>query len=118
MKNKYDKKHLPFGNAFAIEDPVISTFMENLFLNIPTVLQKDNVHNDFTERYRQWIQETKNNIVTGLEHYPHACFTNGTTEAFEKFYAKHSKRRFRTRNKFIRPSFFRRKAGFKRLMWF
>jgi len=95
MKNKYDRRHMPFGNAFAIEDPVISTFMENLFLNIPTVLQKDNVHNDFTERYRQWIQETKNNIVTGLENYPHACFTNGTTEAFEKFYAKHSKRRFR-----------------------
>lgn len=95
MKNKYDKKHLPFGNAFAIADPDVVKFLENLEINIVKINQDDNILKNFLDRYVSWISETNNNIVSGLERYPHACFANGTTEAFEKFYAKHHKRRFR-----------------------
>ena len=95
MKNKYDKKHLPFGNAFAIADPLITTFLSNLNIDVTKVTQDQDVLKNFLDRYITWISETKNNNVTGLEKYPYACFANGTTEAFEKFYAKHHKRRFR-----------------------
>lgn len=95
MKNKYDRRDMPFGNAFAIEDSIVMKFLDDMHLNIPMILKDDQVHVNFLERYRKWIMETENNSVMGLENYPHACFSNGTTEAFEKFYAKHSKRRFR-----------------------
>jgi hypothetical protein len=39
--------------------------------------------------YRQWILSSKLNSVQGLEQFPYACFSNGTTEAFDKFYIKH-----------------------------
>jgi histidinol-phosphate/aromatic aminotransferase/cobyric acid decarboxylase-like protein len=95
MKNKYDKKHLPFGNAFAVADPLIVGVQSAIPIDVSKVLQDDNLLKQFLERYVAWISETNNNNVSGLEKYPHACFANGTTEAFEKFYAKHHKRRFR-----------------------
>jgi len=95
MKNKYDKKHMAFGNAFAIADPLVVAVIDMLNINVNNILKDDNVLKQFLERYVLWISETNNNRVLGLENYPHACFANGTTEAFEKFYAKHHKRRFR-----------------------
>ena len=95
MKNKYDKKHLPFGNAFAVADPLIVGVQSAIPIDVSKVLQDDNLLKQFLERYVAWISETKNNNISGLEKYPHACFSNGTSEAFEKFYAKHHKRRFR-----------------------
>jgi|TARA_B110000971_G_C20001158_1_gene496905 hypothetical protein len=95
MKNKYDKKHLPFGNAFAVADPLIVGVQSAIPIDVSKVLQDDNLLKQFLERYVAWISETNNNNVSGLEKYPHACFSNGTSEAFEKFYAKHHKRRFR-----------------------
>lgn len=94
MANKYDRSHKPFGNAFAIADSVV---LEKLNVNFKVLdaLSNDNIHTDFLSKYRNWIQSTKNNTVKGLNEFPYACFTNGTTETFDKFYAKHSTRRFR-----------------------
>ena len=39
MKNKYDKKHLPFGNAFAIADPLVTQFLSNLDIDVTKVTQ-------------------------------------------------------------------------------
>jgi len=74
MKNKYDKKHLPFGNAFAIADPLIVDVLSAIPINVAKILQDDNLLKQFLERYITWISETKNNNITGLEKYPHACF--------------------------------------------
>jgi len=87
MKNK-------FGNAFSIADPTVLEIL-NRPLNTLDAVDDPNIHTDFLNRYVEWIQSTKNNSVQGLGHFPHACFTNGTTEAFDKFYSKHSSRRFR-----------------------
>ena len=95
MKNKYDRKDMPFGNAFAIEDPAVMKLLADIDINIPAILKDNDIHNKFMTRYKQWIQDSKNNTVLGLDKYKYSCFTNGTTEAFEKFYAKHTKRRFR-----------------------
>ena len=94
MKNKYDRHHKPFGNAFAIADPLVLEKL-NTPLSMLESIEDDNISKKFLEKYQSWILSTKNNTVTGLEKFPHACFTNGTTEAFDKFYAKYSTRRFR-----------------------
>jgi hypothetical protein len=93
-KNKYDRHHKPFGNAFAIADPHVLAVLSNP-LNLLEAIEDNDIPVKFLDTYRTWIQSTKNNTVKGLDEFPHACFTNGTTEAFDKFYAKHSTRRFR-----------------------
>ena len=45
--------------------------------------------------YRYWISSTKNNNISGLDLFPYSTFSNGTTEAFDKFFIRHSKRTFR-----------------------
>lgn len=94
MKNKYDKKDKPFGNAFAIEDDEVINVLNNP-IRVSNVVNDSAVHTRFLSLYIEWIKSTKNNTINGLEQYPYACFTNGTTESFDKFYAKHSTRRFR-----------------------
>lgn len=94
MKNKYDRKDKPFGNAFAIEDSAVIDVL-NLPISISDTINDDTVHTRFLVQYQKWIQSTNNNSVKGIEQYPYACYSNGTTETFDKFYAKHSTRRFR-----------------------
>lgn len=94
MKNKYNRKDKPFGNAFSIEDSKVIDVLNDP-LKLSTVINDETVHTRFLTQYRSWIQSTKNNTISGLEQYPYACFTNGTTESFDKFYAKYSTRRFR-----------------------
>ncbi len=85
-----DKRHLPFGNSAAIQDPntlnVLRAFPINLALQIK---------NNFCEEYIEWIKTTSHNTVTGLDDFKFACYSNGTTEAFDKFYVKNASRRFR-----------------------
>lgn len=92
MTNKHDKRSLPFGNVFSIKDTDVVNLLDSLKVED---LFNDEIQHQFLERYKEWILSTKNNTVKGLELYPYACFSNGTTESFDKFYAKHSTKRFR-----------------------
>jgi hypothetical protein len=94
MKSKYDRHHMPFGNAFAISDPAVLEILDSQ-ISALSAIEDSNIHTSFLNKYVEWIQSTKNNTVIGLDNFPYACFTNGTTEAFDKFYAKHSTKRFR-----------------------
>jgi len=76
-----DKRSLPLGGSFAI-------------LEQGTAIPEDYV-SEFCSRYLEWIKSTTSNTLIGLEEFPHAVFTNGTTEAFDKFYFKHRTRRLR-----------------------
>jgi hypothetical protein len=49
----------------------------------------------FLTQYVNWISAGRSNIVNGLDQFPHAVYTNATTEAFDKFYIKNHRRRFR-----------------------
>ena len=49
----------------------------------------------FVSRYSEWVQSSTLNRLSGLRAFPAACFSQGTTESFTLFYAKHSARRFR-----------------------
>ena len=92
--NKYNKHHMPFGNAFSVSDQSVLETLNQSF-NVLSAVDDSNIHTNFLNRYIEWILSTENNSIQGLEHFPYACFTNGTTEAFDKFYSKHSSRRFR-----------------------
>jgi hypothetical protein len=81
-----DKRSLPYGGSFAIMD------LETLAC-LPKVDQVDS--DVFCKKYIEWIKSTELNRITGIEHFPYAVFSNGTTEAFDKFYIKNNKRRFR-----------------------
>lgn len=86
MTTPNDKRALPFGGSFAIMDP-------QTLASLPNLEQVDSA--TFCSKYLDWIKSTKLNNVTGLEQFPYAAYCNGTTEAFDKFYMKNNKRRFR-----------------------
>ncbi len=49
----------------------------------------------FVDQYRRWIQRSQLNSLRGLDAFPVACYSNGSTEVFDKFYLRHTGRRFR-----------------------
>jgi len=62
----------------------------------------------FTNTYRDWIESSKLNQITGLDKFPTVAYSQGTSESFDKFYLKHNTRRFRC---------FRGEYMYHRLAW-
>lgn len=88
-----DKRGMDFGSAFAIQDPEsIKLLREPLDLQC---VNSESIIDEFLYDYDQWITSTTTNQITGLKEFPFKCYSNGTTEAFDKFYMKNAKRRFR-----------------------
>ena len=88
-----DKRSMDFGSAFAIQDPeTIKILREPLDLQC---VNSESVIDEFLYEYDQWIRSSKSNVFTGLEDFKYRCYSNGTTEAFDKFYMKNATRRFR-----------------------
>ncbi len=81
-----DKRFLKFGGSFAIMDQEILSDLNEIPQTDPDL---------FCKKYLQWIRSTKLNSIKGLEKFPFLAYSNGTTEAFDKFYIKNNKRRFR-----------------------
>lgn len=87
-----DKRALDYGSAFAIFDEDTSNFKT---VDIMSCLNDARVIDEYLDTYRQWIQTTNNNSINGFDQFKYACYSNGTTEAFDKFYMKNRNRRFR-----------------------
>lgn len=87
-------KVLPFGGAGAVQDPDQLNALADFSFD-PKMLSDETITGRFLDRYRGWITSSANNKIVGLDGFPHACYTNATTEAFDKFYLKNAKRRFR-----------------------
>lgn len=88
-----DKRDLKFGSAAAIQDPETLSL-----LSIPldlSCVQETDITEKFLNYYHNWILSTKNNSIVGLEKFPYLCYSNGTTESFDKFYLANHTRRFR-----------------------
>ena len=90
------KKHLPYGGARAINNHVIEEFINFVTINdfmthvrMPTVVPR------FLDRYRDWIASSEFNEFTGFDSLPITCYSNGTTEVFDKWYLRHHDRRLR-----------------------
>jgi hypothetical protein len=93
MSAPNDKRQLPYGGAFAIQDPEIINFMKSLTL-VDSLWQED-ITQQFCKEYKDWIKSSKNNLVRGLDDYKYAVYSNGTSQAFDMFYIKNKDRRFR-----------------------
>lgn len=88
-----DKRALPYGGSFAIQDTLVIDYMKSL--NVIDSLWNDNITKEFCSEYIKWIGTTKNNTVSGLDNFKHLVFSNGTSQAFDMFYIKNKDRRFR-----------------------
>ena len=84
---------MDFGSAFAIQDPETMRLLRNRYDF--TDLNSDSIIDEFLYEYDKWIKSGTLNVFTGLEDFEYKVYSNGTTEAFDKFYMKNAKRRFR-----------------------
>lgn len=94
MKNiPNDKRSMDFGSAFAIQDPdTIKLLRDPLDLSC---IHSDSIIDEFLYTYNKWILSTQGNTIVGLDQFKFKCFSNGTSEGFDKFYLRNFSRRFR-----------------------
>ena len=82
--------------ADCVADPAKDQLVHTIIKSLSTNWLEDNhVVPQFLKRYREWIQSTKLNRVTGLDNFPSVAYSQGTTESFDKFYLRNHRRRFR-----------------------
>jgi hypothetical protein len=86
-----DKRHLPFGNSAACQDPNTLALLDSFTIGDKLV----NYNNTFCQQYLAWIQSSTKNTFVNLDDFKFASYSNGTSEAFDKFYMKNHTRRFR-----------------------
>jgi hypothetical protein len=84
---------MDFGSAFAIQDPETLKILREPF--DLSCVHSNSIIDEFLHSYVSWINSSSSNFFTGLDQFKFKCFSNGTTESFDKFYIKHSNRRFR-----------------------
>ena len=90
-------KALPFGSIHPVSDPNLELAIADIINQVveEDCLNDDTVHTRFLEKYQTWIKSSANNKIIGLDQFSSAAFSNGTTEAFDKFYLKYSRNRLR-----------------------
>jgi len=79
-------KGKPYGGAWSIRDDLTQKAVD-AFVYTRTD------HIKFCLDYKEWF--TKGHALNGVDSYQHVCFTNGTTETFDKFYHRHFGKRLR-----------------------
>lgn len=85
-----DKRQLLYGESTAILDADVLSV-----INLTGIDLNTDCTAEFCSSYKNWILSSKLNSINGLDQYPFICYSNGTTEAFDKFYIKNRTRRFR-----------------------
>ena len=90
-----DKRHLKFGNSFAIRDSDTLSVLNESVQHVHDVLDDVSIVDNFCDQYLGWIKSGTLNTLSGLDSFNYKCYSNGTTESFDKFYMKNHTRRFR-----------------------
>jgi hypothetical protein len=90
-------KSLPYGGAQYVVSDDMERFVQSAMISATEkrCLWDVEIRQKFLTQYQHWIQQTTLNQLSGLENFPVATFSAGTTEAFDKFYLKNSHRRLR-----------------------
>lgn len=90
-------KTLPFGSISCIKDTNIEKEVIDIIHDVSKngCLDRPEIQEQFLDRYYTWIQETKINNIVGFDRFSVKAYSNGTTEAFDKFYLKYKSRRIR-----------------------
>ena len=83
--------------ADCVNDPLKDQLVHEITRQVAGTqwLEDDNIIPLFLQRYKNWINTTELNKVTGLDAFSSVAFSQGTTESFDKFYIRNHKRRFR-----------------------
>ena len=96
-------------NAIPIPNKRIREFIKGI-----TVDSNVSVYDEYINTFDKWIKSSKNNHLKYLDNYSSKKFINGTIQAFDHFYLKHHKLRFR----FYQGEFMYHKASMKNnLKW-
>tara|TARA_Y100001937_G_C7102400_1_gene323172 strand:+ start:369 stop:1247 length:879 start_codon:yes stop_codon:yes gene_type:complete len=88
-----DKRSMDFGSAFAIADYDTKKVLDEP-LDLSCLNDVD-IINNFLLEFNLWIKSSTMNSLVGLDNFKYSCYSLGTSEAFDKFYMKNAKRRFR-----------------------
>jgi len=88
-----DKRQLPYGGAFAVQDVEVINYIKSI--DLTSSFWEETITYDFCEKYTKWISNTENNTILGLDRFPHGVFSNGTSQSFDMFYIRNKHRRFR-----------------------
>lgn len=86
---------LDFIGAETVFNPSSEIEISKMIMTCATegALYNKNIQDEYIRAYRKWIMLST--FIFGLEQFPVAAYSNGTTESFDKFYLKHHTRRFR-----------------------
>ena len=89
-------KHLPYGGAHAIQNPVHLKYISNYISTKLASELENSMGLSFIMHYRQWVSGSNLNNFRGLmlyDDFMYESLCNGTTEAFDKWYLlNHGKR--------------------------
>ena len=77
---------MPYGGAWPVNDVELLNFIGNIKISSADPVE-------FLKDYKLWISSTHN--ILGWNNFNYLCFSNGTTESFDKFYHRHLHRRLR-----------------------
>lgn len=90
------RKHLPYGGARAVNNHVITEFINYTLTQDFYMLTKQvDIVDQFLTNYSDWLTGSTLNNLTGFEKFPNRTYANGTTEVFDKWYIRHKHRRLR-----------------------
>jgi hypothetical protein len=92
-KIPHDNRSLDFGSAFAVQDPETLKILREPF--DLSCVHNDSIIDEFLHLYDKWIRSSQCNTIIGLDQFQYKCYSNGTTESFDKFYLRNHNRRFR-----------------------
>lgn len=86
---------LNFSSAASINDSKTISLLKSINANLYSAKSNSDLPDEFCKSYINWIKQHTTHNVTNLEQFKFYSFSQGTTEAFDKFYIKHNNRRFR-----------------------
>ena len=88
-------KGLPYGGAAFVDNPELIQQTKMILADTANVMWDTDIKDRFLERYQEWIRSSELNLLKGLDKFPIAAYSLGTSESFDKFYFKNIGRRFR-----------------------
>ena len=97
MKSLNINKKFALKSIRAINDKNVVNYLNKILSgkNLFKILHDETLQHKFLKKYYNWILSSKLNKIVGLEKFKYKCFSQGSTQSFDYFYAKYKDRRFR-----------------------
>lgn len=92
----FNKRNLPYEGARAIKNHVIEEFINfTISKDFLSSVREKYVTENFLDNYYNWLNSSMFNKFIGFNEFKHKCFSNGTTETFDKWFIRHKNKRLR-----------------------